>query len=310
MLNVVWSRRQEYGVAQVDVYSGKAFFWAVAVCCLLSRLKKPYVLTLHGGALPVFARRWPKRVRLLLNSAAAVTTPSRYLLEEMRGYRSDLRLYPNALDLSSYRFRVRSAPRPRLVWLRAFHSVYNPSLVAPVMALLISDFPNAHLTMIGPDKDRSLLATQSLASELGVINHITFPGRVASETVPSWLDQGDIFLNTTNVDNAPVSVLQAMAVGLCVVSTNVAGIPYILENERDGLLVPPNDAPAMARAVARILTDNDLAARLSSNAHKRVEHFDWSNVLPKWTHLLLGTAQRGNADRAEMLREPRSRAEC
>ncbi len=76
MLATVWTRRRDYDVAHIDVYSGAAFFWAESVAFALRRLSKPYVLTLHGGALPDFARQWPARTRHLLQSAAAVTAPS------------------------------------------------------------------------------------------------------------------------------------------------------------------------------------------------------------------------------------------
>src|SRR5207244_1457312 len=78
MLRTVWRERRSYDVAQVDVFSGRAFLQAEAVCATLRLVNKPYVLTLHGGNLPVFARQWPRRVRNLLHSAAAVTVPSRY----------------------------------------------------------------------------------------------------------------------------------------------------------------------------------------------------------------------------------------
>ena len=128
MLSTAWFERRRYAVAQVDVYSGPAFSWAEAVCWTLRRAGKPFVLTLHGGNLPGFARRWPGRVRRLLGSATAVTTPSRYLWERMGSFRKDVRLLPNSLDVSRYPFRVREQVRPQLVWLRAFHQIYNPDL--------------------------------------------------------------------------------------------------------------------------------------------------------------------------------------
>ena len=96
---------------------------------------KPHVLTLHGGSLPEFAARWPGVVRRVLAAASAVTVPSEYLRREMRPYRSDLRLMPNPLDLAAYPYRRRERPEPRLVWLRAFHDTYNPSLAPRVLAL-------------------------------------------------------------------------------------------------------------------------------------------------------------------------------
>ena len=79
MLHTIWRQRHNYRVAQVDVFSGWAFAWAEAAGALLHRLGQPFVLTLHGGNLPAFARRHPQRVRRLLQAAAAVTVPSRHL---------------------------------------------------------------------------------------------------------------------------------------------------------------------------------------------------------------------------------------
>ena len=63
MVSTTIAKRHEYGVAHVDVYSGPGFLYAEAVCAVLRLLRKPYVLTLHGGNLPEFSRRWPGRVR-------------------------------------------------------------------------------------------------------------------------------------------------------------------------------------------------------------------------------------------------------
>ena len=291
MLFTTWSRRREYAVAQVDVYSGLSFIWAEAVCLALELIGKPYVLTLHGGELPEFGQRWPRRVRRLLNSASAVTTPSAYLLEKIAPYHSGLRLQPNPLSLRDYHFRLRNRPKPQLLWLRAFHHIYNPSLAARVLGKLASDFDEIHLTMLGRDKgDGSLEETKEAAAAFSVSDALSLPGKVEKAEIPDWLDQADIFLNTTNVDNAPVSILEAMASGLCIVSTNVGGVPYLLKDEHSALLVPPDDCDAMAAAVRRILTEPDLAENLSRNARNEAEKFDWSVILPDWEDLLSSIA--------------------
>ncbi len=294
MLATIWRQRDEYDVAQVDVYSGPAFFWAEATCLLLRRIKKPYVLTLHGGNLPAFSHGQPDRVRRLLQTGRVVTTPSEYLSDQMSPYRADLRLLPNALDLKSYAFRLRSQPRPTLVWLRAFHEIYNPEMGPKVVQLLARDFPELRMIMVGPDKrDGSRQRTLQIATDLGVLDRMTFPGGVRKTETPGWLDKGDIFLNTPNVDNMPVSVLEAMASGLCVISTNVGGVPYLLKDEHDSLLVPANSPEAMAAAVSRILTEPGLAERLSQSARAKSEKYDWNVVLPQWETLLRSVA--GNA---------------
>ena len=106
------------------------------------------------------------------------------------------------------------------------------------------------------------------------------------EDVAGWLNEGDIFLNTTNVDNAPVSVLEALACGLCVVSTSAGGMAHLAEDGREVLLVPPGDPEAMADAVRRVITDPDLAERLSKGGRERAARCDWSILLPRWESLL------------------------
>lgn len=280
--------RSRYKLAIVDLFSGPAFIWGEAVSILLSRLHCPFIFVLRGGALPDFATCWPKRVKNCLNRATVVTTPSRYLLERMRPYRPDLHLLPNPLNLIAYQFRLRHTPSPTIIWLRAFHQLYNPALAPKAISLLVEQFPNIQLTMVGPDKkDGSLQQMQQTAKQLSVDGRVILPGGVPKADVPEWLNKGDIFINTTNIDNTPVSVLEAMACGLCVISTNVGGIPYLLTDGEDSLLVPPDDPEAMAAAIRRILTEPGLAEHLSRNARHKAEQFDWSVILPQWESLLL-----------------------
>lgn len=292
-LLTIWRERSRYGVAQVDVYSGPSFLWAEWVCQALRMVKKPYILTLHGGNLPAFAQRHANRVRRLLQGAGAVTTPSAYLFEHMQAYRKDLVPLPNSLEISKYPFRHRNRPEPNLVWLRAFHDIYNPSLAVKVVALLANDCPSVNLVMIGPDKkDGSLDVAKNVATKLGVLDRITFAGPVPKATIPKWINRGDIMLNTPRIDNAPVSILEAMACGVCIVSTKVGGIPYLIADGCDGLLVPDGDEVGMATAVRRLLEEEGVAGRLSRNGRRKVEQFDWPAVLPQWEKLFRVVAEK------------------
>jgi glycosyltransferase involved in cell wall biosynthesis len=231
-------------------------------------------------------------VRALLRKAAAVTVPSEYLLENMSRFRNDLQLIENPLDLSLYEFRTRRPATPKLVWLRAFHHIYNPALAPRVVQRLAGEFPDVSLVMVGRDKfDGSLEETRRIAAELGVTDRIRLPGGVPKKDVASWLNEGDIFLNTTNVDNAPVSVLEAMACGLCVVSTSAGGMAHLAEDGREVLLVRPDDPDAMADAVRRVLREPDLAEKLSRSGRDRVARCDWSVLLPQWEALFRRAAR-------------------
>lgn len=283
----IWRKQKYYTVAQIDVFSGPAFRWAEASVWSLRRLNKPIVLILRGGNLPDFARRYPNRVKSLLNAAAAVTTPSRYLLEAMQHLHRDIHLISNPIDIAPYEFKERTHPLPKLLYLRALHQIYNPVLAVEAVKLLHGTNPSPTLRMVGPDKgDGTAQVVDTAIREAGLTDSIELAGPIPKNEVPQVMAQADIFINTTNIDNTPISVIEAMATGLCVVSTNVGGLPYLVTHEHDALLVPPNDSQAMADAIRRILTEPSLAERLSRNARATAEQFDWSVVLPQWEEFL------------------------
>lgn len=295
MLWTVFRARREYAVAHIDVFSGRAFFWADMTSILLRWIRKPYVLTLHGGRLPEFAARRPNRVRAILRSAAVVTAPSRYLSDSMSQYCKRVIVLPNALDLKHYPYRNRANPSANLVWIRAFHEIYNPLMAVKVVAELRAQFPELRLTMIGPDKgDGTRREVLRATRELGLEGCVDVRGPVPKTEIPRWLDLADIFINTSDIDNTPVTVLEAMACGLSVVSTNVGGIPCMLEDQVDSLLVE-RDAPSqMANAVRRLLLEPGLSSRLSTNARQRAMAFDWKLVLEKWATVFVEASQLKN----------------
>jgi len=286
MLWTIFSKRNLYNVALVDVFSGPAFIWAEMSARLLKILKKPFVLNLRGGNLPAFAEAHSGLVTRMLNGASRVISPSAYLQEQLGVYCAHIDVIPNPIDIKDYPYRNRAEGLPNLVWVRAFHDIYNPSLAPKVLSLLMEKWPGVRLTMVGPDKgDGSLERMVAEAQSLGVIDRIKVIGGVPREEVPQFLEAGEIFINTTNIDNTPLSVIEAMACGLPIVTTNVGGIPWLVEDGVDGLLVPPDDPEVMAEAVERILKAPDLAGKLSQNARQIAEGFDWSLVLPKWENL-------------------------
>jgi glycosyltransferase involved in cell wall biosynthesis len=225
----------------------------------------------------------------LLSPAKAVTTPSNYLKQQMREYASHIECLPNPIQVANYDFQLRRSAGTALIWLRAFHEIYNPLLAVKTLLDLLPNQPQAQLTMVGLDKrDGSLARTQAFVRQHGLEQRVNILGAIEKKAVPAALQNADIFLNTSRIDNTPVSVLEAMANGLCVVSTNVGGMPFMLDNEKDSLLVNPDQSKEMAQAVNRLLAEPSLAERISRNARAKAEKSDWAQILPRWQNLLLG----------------------
>jgi glycosyltransferase involved in cell wall biosynthesis len=95
-------------------------------------------------------------------------------------------------------------------------------------------------------------------------------------------DRADVFINTNTIDNMPVAILEACAMGLPVVSTCVGGIPDLLTHGENALLVPPNDTDAMCAAIRRLREEPGLAARLSVNGRRLAERSAWPEVRRQW----------------------------
>lgn len=293
MLAAVVRARRRVDLVSVDVYSGRAFWWAEAVTRMAKRSGLPVVTVLHGGGLLDYARRHPGRVERLLERADRRVAPSPYLAEALATSEHPIEIIPNPLDLADYPFRPRRQLSPDLAWLRSLGRLYNPQMAVRALARVHRHHPGASLTLYGPDRrDGTTEAVAHLVRRESLEPAVLIAGAVPKRQVAQHLAEHDIFLNTSRVDNAPVSVLEAMALGLPVVSTGVGGIRHLLENGRSGLLVASDDDHAMAQAVLRLVAEPDLAESLSRAARERVESLDWANVLPAWERLFAGLAGR------------------
>jgi glycosyltransferase involved in cell wall biosynthesis len=198
---------------------------------------------------------------------------------------------PNFIPLEKYTFRHRETAQPHLLFLRTFHPLYNPILALKVYRLVKERLPHASLTMGGMDRNHESQVRET-AGQMG-LEDVRFLGPVSKSDIPALMDSHDIYLNTPHIDNTPVTVLEALASGMIVISTNVGGIPYLLQDGETGLLVPDDDAEGMAGAVFRILESPDLVGQMSRQGRKRVEDFTWDTIRPMWAMALTGTNRTG-----------------
>ncbi|MEM9404776.1 MAG: glycosyltransferase family 4 protein [Acidobacteriota bacterium] len=286
-LAVILRRRSDYDVAHIDLYSGRAFQVAEACAGLLRRLDRPYLITLHGGGLADMASSEPNRVRALLSGALAVTSPSDFLREALAPLRPDIEVLPNPVPLENYTYRERASLRPKLLWLRAFADIYRPADAVRTVRTLRERGRDAEVHIIGPDKGgQALDEVKRERRGLERWVHLEADG-IAKPEVAATFDTADIFLNTSSVDNTPVTVIEAMASGLPVVSTDAGGLKYLIRSGSDGLLVPVGDPHAMADAVERLLDEPGLGLALTRTARAKVERWDWRHVIVRWEELFL-----------------------
>lgn len=269
----------------IDTYSTKAF-WYAFICSQIARIKKiKYVPILHGGDLQSRLTQNPKLCKMLFGNAYQNVAPSNYLKSvfQKKGFTNVIYI-PNTIEVEKYNFISREKVEPKLLWVRAFASIYNPKMAIDVLELLQKKYPKASLTMVGPDKDGSLQTSKRYAQLKKV--DVSFTGQLSKDEWWKLSQNHSIFINTTNFDNTPVSVMESMALGLPIVSTNVGGIPYLLEDGRNALLVEPNDAVTMVLKIENLLQDERLSEQLSLNGRALALSWDWNVVKEQWGNLL------------------------
>lgn len=269
----------------IDTYS-TTNFWYAFFCSQITRiLKVNYIPILHGGNLPNRLKNNLVLCQMIFKNAYINVAPSNYLYSKFKenGFENVV-FIPNSIDLETYEFKQRVEAQPNLLWVRAFDKIYNPKMAIYVFKFIKNKFPNAVLTMVGPDKDGSLIETKLLAKQLNL--EVTFTGKLSKKEWISLTNDYSFFINTTHFDNTPISVIEAMALGLAVVSTKVGGIPYLLSDKKNALLSKDNDAKQMANHIEELILNPTLYATIVENAHDLVKNMDWEVVKHNWNALL------------------------
>jgi glycosyltransferase involved in cell wall biosynthesis len=285
MLKAIYSHRRN-SVVLLTTYSTSAFYFAWLCGRLCALLGVPYIPCLHGGNLPQRIHNWPKLSRQLFGNSYMNVAVSGYLEKSMHEHGWKVTTIPNNIHIGVYPFQWREACSARLLWVRSFHEIYNPQMALHLLKALLKVYPDAKLAMVGPDKDGSLAACKTLAAELDITEHIEFTGLMTREQWVALSREYDIFINTTHFDNLPVSVIEAMALGMVVVSTNPGGLPYLIKKNENGLLVNKADVHAMEQAVLQVCNNAPIAASLSARARTTAETYDWHKVKLQWHALL------------------------
>lgn len=279
-------KHRNYDYVLIDTYSTLNFYYALIISQLARLFFIPYIPILHGGNLPARLARNPRLSRLIFKNSYVNVAPSNYLVTAFKekGFRTQF--IANSIHIESYQYQQRQNLQPNLLWVRAFDEIYNPLMAVEVLSLLKQQYPMACLCMIGPDKDGSLEKAKTMAKQLGVFDAIEFTGKLSKKEWIAKSKSFDIFINTTTVDNTPVSVLEAMALGLPVVSTNVGGIPYLLKNGEQGMLIENKKATEMMKSIAKLMENPALVKHLTTNAKRLVTEFDTGFVQQQWLKLL------------------------
>ena len=265
----------------LDTYSSRGFWYVYIISSIAKVYKKKYITILHGGGLPLRLKSFPLISKSIFNQAYLNISPSLFLKHHFRkaGYKT--KYIPNIVNTDLYNFKLRKNIKPKLLWVRSFHEVYNPLLAVDILYRLLKKYPESELCMIGPDKDGTMIKVKNRIKELDIDKSITIKGYLKKQ---EWVELSinyDIFINTTSFDNHPVSLIEAMLLGIPIVSSNVGWIPYLINDNLTGLLSAPGDIDSFLNNIIKLLKGN-YSEKITIEARKKAESFSWSQVEPLW----------------------------
>lgn len=283
-------------VVHIFSASSSGFLLSTVPAMVVARLLgTPIVLNYHSGDAPAHLGQSRLARWMLRHLPAAIVVPSRFLREVFAGHGLQADVVANSIDVRRFAYRVREPLRPRLISTRNLEPLYNVSCTLRAFARIQETYPDATLTVIGSGSDEAAL--RALADALRLPG-VRFVGRVSPDDMARHYEAADVYVQTPTIDNMPVSILEAFASGLPVVSTCVGGVPAMLTDGRHGLLAPNDDHEAVADRVLALLADPDRARTMAREARISCEPFEWPQVRDGWLKVYRRAAVAPGGDTA------------
>jgi glycosyltransferase involved in cell wall biosynthesis len=279
----LWRAAGRSDVFHVMANSGWAWHLFAAPAIRIGKLRRLRVIVNYrGGDAERFFDRSLQHVRSTLQKADSIVVPSEFLRGVFARAGFATAIIPNAVDIIRFApAHARAASgQPHIVIARHLERVYDVATAVRAFALLQRLFPQATLSIAGNGAERESL--NDLVEDLGVGAAVRFRGELSRDAMADLYRSATLLVNSSIVDNTPNSLLEAMACGIPVVSTNVGGIPFLVQDGESALLVPPEDPMAIADAVRRLLNDSGLATRLVNNGMAIAQRCAWRNIYPLW----------------------------
>ena len=287
MLSLVFLYRKICKLIIVDVFGTKAFYFSCLIIFYSKFKNIPVLPVFRGGSLPERYNKNTKLFKYIFNKTILVICPSPFLSVFFSSRKIKTQIIHNYIDIKKYPFKYRERIKPKLLWVRSIHSIYNPVMAIYVLKKILEYYPQARLSMVGPIKDNTIELIDKLIFKWNLQEKVTLTGKLEKK---EWIELSkdfDIFLNTTNIDNQPVSVIEAMALGLPIVSTNVGGIPNLLTHNQTAKLVDKNNISEMVNQIKDYLSNPSDSLFISKNARELVEaQYDEGVIIPQWISII------------------------
>ena len=272
----------KYDVIHIFSASYFSFVLAQTPAILIARLfGKRVLLNYHSGEAADHFKRWPSAIGTI-QLADEVVVPSEYLVKVFADFGLRAKAIKNLIELDDFRFRERKQLRPQFLTNRNLETHYGVDCVLRAFAKIQTTHPNASLKVAGTGSQ--LGALQALAEELGLQN-TAFVGRVEPDAIYALYDAADVYLNGSRIDNQPLSILEAFACGIPIVTSDAGGIPEMVRDGVTGFVVRVDDHERIAAKALSVLEKPEDTVRITRRAFDECQKYGWQCVGERWTQL-------------------------
>jgi len=273
-------KASRYHILHIHGCSYVGGFFPIVIGTISGKLlKKKTIVTYHGGEAAIFFKKYPGFIKYFFSLADEITVQSGFLEDVFANYGIKVNVIPNILNFEYAKFRQREIIRPVLIVTRSLNRIYNIECAIRAFDIIKMKYHDASLIIVGDGPE--MINLKNLVKNMNLVD-VYFKGRVPNNNIFDELNEADIFVNPTTKDNMPVSVLEALACGLPVVSTNVGGIPKIIKDRLSGLLVDNNDHAEMATRITELIENHSLFKAMILNGVGLLERHKWHSVRDKW----------------------------
>ena len=272
----------------IDVYSSKQFYGVVLLAFVLKVLRLKYTCILRGGDLPRRLKNNPKLSKFVFEGADNIISPSDYLKERFAQYGYESIVIPNAVDSPLFIDEISSSSfaSPRLLYVRSIKKIYNPLLAIDILKILKEKYEEVFLSMIGSKEEKLYQELLEYVDHQGLSANFEYKGVLSKEDWFSHSKDFSFYLSTTDFDNTPVSLIEAANLGLVVISTNVGGVPFLIQDKTDGVLFQKGNAKEAADKICELLEDSSKYHSIASNSLDNGKKYRIDNVLINWKKFL------------------------
>ncbi len=282
------ARVYQYDVIHIFSASYASFVLAPTPAILIGKLyRRKVLLNYHSGEAEDHLRRWHRSAIPTIKLADTVIVPSEYLVRVFERFGLTAHAIYNLVDTGKLRFRDRIPLRPVFLANRNFEVHYGVDRVLRAFKIIQERLPEATLEVVGDGSQRRALET--LAHELGLRN-TTFRGRVDPNLIFDFYDAADIYLNASEIDNQPLSILEAFACGLPIVTTDAGGIPDMVTNGKTGIVIPRGDYAQMAERAIGLLDNESETRQMIERARQECLKYSWEAVREAWLSVYFSLA--------------------